>query len=66
MNNTCYYWPNSSQRTEYLKANAKDIFEEASSDSDGAVQVKGSSIKYRWLGKEYWVECLVTCMPSLE
>lgn len=67
LNNTCYYWANSAQRMEYIKANTKDIFEEACSDSDGAIQVNGSSIKYSWLGKDYWVDygdCCLTVSPT--
>ena len=50
-----------------MKANTRDIFEEASKDSDGAVQVNGSCIKYRWLGKDYWVDygdCRLTVSPT--
>lgn len=64
---TCYYWPNSDERKDYVKANTRDIFEEASQDSDGAVQVNGSCIKYRWLGKDYWVDygdCRLTVSPT--
>lgn len=67
LTHTCYYWPNSDERKDYVKANTRDIFEEASQDSDGAVQVNGSSIKYRWLGKDYWVDygdCRLTVSPT--
>lgn len=67
LTHTCYYWPNSDERKDYVKANTRDIFEEASKDSDGAVQVNGSSIKYRWLGKDYWVDygdCRLTVSPT--
>lgn len=63
----CWYWPDSEQRKEYVKANAKDIFEEAAADSDGTLQVNGSSIKYRWLGNDYWVDygdCCLTVSPT--
>lgn len=67
LTHTCYYWPNSDERKDYVKANTRDIFEEASQDSDGAVQVNGSCIKYRWLGKDYWVDygdCRLTVSPT--
>ncbi len=67
LTHTCYYWPNSDERKDYVKANTRDIFEEASQDSDGAVQVNGSCIKYRWLGKGYWVDygdCRLTVSPT--
>lgn len=67
LTHTCYYWPNSDERKDYVKANTRDIFEEASKDSDGAVQVNGSCIKYRWLGKDYWVDygdCRLTVSPT--
>lgn len=67
LTHTCYYWPNSDERKDYVKANTRDIFEEASQDSDGAVQVNGSCIKYRWLGKDYWVDygdCRLTVCPT--
>lgn len=67
LTNTCYYWPKSNERKDYVTANTKDIFEEASQDSDGAVQVNGSCIKYRWLGKDYWVDygdCRLTVSPT--
>lgn len=67
LTHTCYYWPNSDERKDYVKANTKDIFEEASQDSDGAIQINGSCIKYRWLGKDYWVDygdCRLTVSPT--
>lgn len=67
LTHTCYYWPNSDERKDYVKANTRDIFEEASQDSDGVVQVNGSCIKYRWLGKDYWVDygdCRLTVSPT--
>lgn len=67
LTHTCYYWPNSDERKDYVKANTRDIFEEASQDSDGAVQVNGACIKYRWLGKDYWVDygdCRLTVSPT--
>lgn len=67
LTHTCYYWPNSDERKDYVKANTRDIFEEACQDSDGAVQVNGSCIKYRWLGKDYWVDygdCRLTVSPT--
>ena len=67
LTHTCYYWPNSDERKDYVKANTRDIFEEASKDSDGAVQVNSSCIKYRWLGKDYWVDygdCRLTVSPT--
>lgn len=67
LTHTCYYWPNSDERKDYVKANTRDIFEEASQNSDGAVQVNGSCIKYRWLGKDYWVDygdCRLTVSPT--
>lgn len=67
LTHTCYYWPNSDERKDYVKANTRDIFEEASQDSDGEVQVNGSCIKYRWLGKDYWVDygdCRLTVSPT--
>ncbi len=63
----CWYWPNSTQKTEYVAANGKDIFEQAAADSKGAVEVNGSCIKYRWLGTDYWVDygdCLLTSSPT--
>ncbi len=67
LTHSCYYWPNSSQRTTYIEANGKDIFQAAHDDSDGAVEIDGSCIKYHWLGKDYWVDygdCCLTVPPT--
>ena len=63
----CYYWPVSSQKAQYVETNGTDIFEQAAKDSQGAVEVDGSCIKYRWLGNDYWVDygdCLLTSSPT--
>lgn len=51
-NNTCYYWPNSKERQDYIAANGKDI---------------ECVITYKWLGKEYKVDygdCCLTVSPT--
>lgn len=63
----CYYWPNSDSRKTYVETNGKDIFAAAAEDSQGAVEVEGSCIKYRWLGKDYWVDygdCCLNVSPT--
>ncbi len=67
LNNTCYYWPNSTERQDYIKTNGRDMFDQAQIDSEGAVQVKGSCIKYHWLGQDYWVDygdCCLNIPPT--
>lgn len=51
-NNTCYYWPNSKERQDYIAANGTDI---------------EHLITYKWLGKEYQVDygdCCLTVSPT--
>ncbi len=63
----CYYWPVSTAKETYVTANGKDIFAEAAEASQGAVEVNGSSIKYRWLGNDYWVDygdCCLNVAPT--
>ena len=63
----CYYWPISDARKTYVESNGKDIFAAAAEDSQGAVEVEGSCIKYRWLGKDYWVDfgdCSLNVSPT--
>ena len=47
--------------------NGKDIFAQAAEDSQGAIEVDGSCIKYRWLGNDYWVDygdCCLNVAPT--
>ena len=63
----CYYWPNSDAKKTYVESNGKDVFAAAAEDSQGAVEVEGSCIKYRWLGKDYWVDygdCCLNVSPT--
>ncbi len=63
----CYYWPNSTEKATYVEANGKDIFAQAAEDSQGAIEVDGSCIKYRWLGNDYWVDygdCCLNVAPT--
>jgi hypothetical protein len=51
-NNRNYYWQNSQARTDYIKANGKDI---------------QNVVTYRWLGKDYQIDygdCCLTVSPS--
>ena len=63
----CYYWPNSDAKKTYVESNGKDVFAAAAEDSQGAIEVSGSCIKYRWLGKDYWVDygdCCLNVSPT--
>ena len=63
----CYYWPNSDAMKTYVESNGKDVFAAAAEDSQGAIEVSGSCIKYRWLGKDYWVDygdCCLNVSPT--